>query len=183
MTALPAETKPAEESAPEKSYIQDLSTHTVRVHCGTALEELSEENFIIKLDNEPIAGIAKGNYLVCEIGSYAKDGSLLDEDFPGMNPSVNTNTNTVTNYITTIGDSSIASSSVFIKYTYFVDGVDMATAKVELVRHEGSTTYYMTPDITTLKLDTNGKLTPTIISAKAFKLTTGDTNTTDFNGY
>jgi hypothetical protein len=177
---LPEET-PVEQ--PTKSYIQELSTHKVKVRYGTNTEELSESNFIVKLDNEPIEEIANGKFLVCELGCYDRNGNIITDDYPGMNPIVDTEHNIVTNYINTLGDKETATTNIYIKYTYFVDGVDVATAKVELVRQEGTTTYYMTPSTSVIKVNKNGDPIVSKVTINSYSMNASDNSIKDFIGY
>lgn len=164
-----------------KSYIQDLSTHLVRVYHGTTIETIDSDNFILKLDHDNVdtENMPTGNYLVCEIGTYDKDGNLLNDDYPGMNPSVSSNA--VTNYITAASASEYTSKNVYITYTYYVNGANVASSKMELTRASGTTTYYITPSVTSIKVDKSDNVTPSTITFTASKLSTNDNKVTTYS--
>jgi hypothetical protein len=80
-------------------------------------------------------------------------------------------------------------STVSIIYTYYIvrelEGqkimTNVASSKVELVRHLGPTTYYMNSSTTSIKVDKNNNVTPpTSISFTAHKLSTSNNSITDF---
>jgi hypothetical protein len=165
------------------SYIRTLSTHSIKVYYGTNIETLTADEILIKLDHNDASfddSLKNKKYLVCEIGAYDADGNVIEDDYPGLVSTVNDNI--VTNYITTLGSNTKKATSIYIKYTYYVEGESVANAKVELIRHEGSTTYFMTVDNSSIMAAADGSPGTTEINATASKLTAGDVNATSFNG-
>ena len=122
------------------------------------------------------------NYLVCELGGFDSTG-VRATDFPGMNPVVNNNV--VTNYITALsalGNSS-ESKNAYIQYTYYVEGKPVATAKFEVTRHTGPTTYYLSSNVSTIKVNKDATITPDTVTCTAYSLDTStNTNTKFTNG-
>ena len=122
------------------------------------------------------------NYLVCELGGFDSAGTRAT-DFPGMKATVNDNV--VTNYITALsalGDAS-ESKNVYIQYTYYVKGKPVATAKFEVTRHTGPTTYYLSSNVNTIKVNKDATITPNNVICTAYSLDTStNTNTKFTNG-
>ena len=119
------------------------------------------------------------NYLVCELGGFDSAGTRAT-DFPGMKPVVNNNV--VTNYITALsalGDAS-ESKNVYIQYTYYVKGKPVATAKFEVTRHTGPTTYYLSSNVSTIKVNKDTTISPEQVICTAHCLNTSTSTTTDF---
>lgn len=170
-----------------KSYVEDITKHNVTVYCNDNVETITADNFIVKLDSDGLdANMDETqNYLVCELGGFDRTGTRAT-DFPGMNPAVNNNV--VTNYITALsalGDTS-ESKNVYIQYTYYVKGEPVATAKFEVTRHTGPTTYYLSNNVSTIKVNKNvspATITPDTVTCTAYSLDTStNTNTRFTNG-
>ena len=180
--------KPAELiTGTEKSYVEDITKHNVTVYCNDDVETITTDNFIVKLDSDGLDADmdTTQNYLVCELGGFDSTGARAT-DFPGMNPTVNDNV--VTNYITALsalGDTS-ESKNVYIQYTYYVKGKPAATAKFEVTRHTGPTTYYLSSNVSTIKINKNvnpATITPDKVICTAYSLDTStNTNTRFTNG-
>ena len=171
----------------DKSYVEDITKHNVTVYCNDKVETITTDNFIVKLDSDGLGADMDEtqNYLVCELGGFDSTGARAT-DFPGMNPTVNNNV--VTNYITALsalGDAS-ESKNVYIQYTYYVKGKPVATAKFEVTRHTGPTTYYLSSNVSTIKVNKNvspATITPDKVICTAYSLDTStNTNTKFTNG-
>ena len=170
-----------------KSYVEDITKHNVTVYCNDAVETITADNFIVKLDSDGLdANMDETqNYLVCELGGFDSTGARAT-DFPGMKPVVKNNV--VTNYITALsalGDTS-ESKNVYIQYTYYAKGKPVATAKFEVTRHTGPTTYYLSSNVSTIKVNKNvspATITPDTVTCTAYSLDTStNTNTRFTNG-
>lgn len=163
-----------------ESYTKDLSTHEITVYKGTEVQEITDDNFIIKLDREIIDlnTLPTDGFLLCEIGGYTSEGDLATDDFPGMNPTISDNV--VTNYVTALGTNL---TNVYINYTYYLNKQPIASAKFEIVRHTGPTTYYFDTNVSSIKVDNTGNTATTSISANAYSLTTSTGDKAAFNGH
>ena len=167
-----------------KSYVEDITKHNVTVYCNDAVETITADNFIVKLDSDGLdANMDETqNYLVCELGGFDSTGARAT-DFPGMNPTISDNV--VTNYITALsalGDAS-ESKNVYIQYTYYVKGKLVVTAKFEVTRHTGPTTYYLSSNVSTIKVNKDATITPNNVICTAYSLDTStNTNTKFTNG-
>ena len=177
--------KPAELiTGTEKSYVEDITKHNVTVYCNDDVETITTDNFIVKLDSADLDADMDEtqNYLVCELGGFDSTGARAT-DFPGMNPVVNNNI--VTNYITALsalGDAS-ESKNVYIQYTYYVKGKLVATAKFEVTRHTGPTTYYLSSNVSTIKVNKNvspATITPDAVTCTAYSLDTSTNTISNF---
>ncbi len=172
----------------EKSYVEDITKHNVAVYCNDDVETITANNFIVKLDSDGLGADmdTTQNYLVCELGGFDSTG-VRATDFPGMNPTVNDNV--VTNYITALsalgdalGDAS-ESKNVYIQYTYYVKGEPVATAKFEVTRHTGPTTYYLSSNVSTIKVNKNASpatITPNNVTCTAYSLDTSTNTISNF---
>ena len=168
----------------DKSYVEDITKHNVTVYCNDAVEKITTDNFIVKLDSKGLDADMDEtqNYLVCELGGFDSTGARAT-DFPGMNPAVNNNV--VTNYITALsalGDAS-ESKNVYIQYTYCVKGEPVATAKFEVTRHTGPTTYYLSSNVSTIKVNKNvspATITPNTVTCTAYSLDTSTNTISNF---
>ena len=180
--------KPAELiTGTNKSYVEDITKHNVTVYCNDDVETITADNFIVKLDSDGLDANmdTTQNYLVCELGGFDSTG-VRATDFPGMNPTISDNV--VTNYITALsalGDTS-ESKNVYIQYTYYVKGEPVVTAKFEVTRHTGPTTYYLSSNVSTIKVNKNvspATITPDNVICTAYSLDTStNTNTRFTNG-
>ena len=168
----------------DKSYVEDITKHNITVYCNDTVETITTDNFIVKLDSDGLNADMDEtqNYLVCELGGFDSTGARAT-DFPGMNPTIKDNV--VTNYITALsalGDSS-ESKNVYIQYTYYAKGKLVATAKFEVTRHTGPTTYYLSSNVSTIKVNKDATITPNKVICTAYSLDTStNTNTKFTNG-
>ena len=174
--------KPAELiTGTEKSYVEDITKHNVTVYCNDDVETITTDNFIVKLDSDGLDADmdTTQNYLVCELGGFDSTGARAT-DFPGMKPTIKDKV--VTNYITALsalGNSS-ESKNVYIQYTYYVKGEPVATAKFEVTRHTGPTTYYLSSNVSTIKVNKDATISPPQVICTAHCLNTNTGTTTDF---
>jgi hypothetical protein len=95
-----------------------------------------------------------------------------------MKPTISNNV--VTNYVTALGTNL---TNVYINYTYYLNKQPIASAKFEMVRHNGPTTYYFDTNVSSIKVDNKNDLSSNSITATAYSLTTSTGDKATFNGY